>query len=103
MWSRMRLWLLDRAGLEPGAFKALDREVPVGVGWLQTLGSAALLLLLLLCATGAFLALYYSPHPDAAYESTRYIDRALPMGRLVHGLHLWATSGLVALVGLHLI
>jgi ubiquinol-cytochrome c reductase cytochrome b subunit len=103
MVARLRDWFYDRSAIDPESFSALDRPVAKGAGWWNTLGSASLLMVVLLCLTGAFLSLYYSPHPDAAYESTRYIDRELPGGRLVHGLHLWATSGLVVLMGLHLV
>src|SRR2546423_15344484 len=86
MQSRIRHWLLDRASLGPEAYHRLNRELPKGVGWWNTLGSVILVLLAVQGITGMFLALYYSPHPDAAFETMRFIDFKLPAGRVFPGL-----------------
>ena len=97
----LREWLHDRTTVDPKTLEGWNKALPEGVGWLNTLGAVAVGLLILQAITGTFLAMYYSPHPDAAYETVRYIDR-LPMGRLVHSVHHYADSALVIVVLLHL-
>lgn len=80
-----------------------ERQVPPGVTWWQTLGSALLVLLIAQALTGTVMALYYTPSPEHAYHSARYIGTAVPFGRLVRGVHRWAASGLVVLAVLHLL
>jgi ubiquinol-cytochrome c reductase cytochrome b subunit len=101
MPGKLRDWLADRAALHPRP--AAAGTGPRRAGWLGTLGPALLVLLLIQAVTGVFLAMYYSPHPDAAYETTRFIDRELPMGRLVRSLHHYGDSAIVILLGLHLL
>ncbi|MBM3460248.1 MAG: c-type cytochrome, partial [Armatimonadetes bacterium] len=46
-------------------------------------------------------ALYYSPHPHGAYESTRYLHEEVPSGALLLSLHHYGDSALVIVLGLH--
>lgn len=98
----LRDWLMERAGMSPEQTKGWNRGLPKGVGWLSTLGPVAMALLLLQTVTGIFMAMYYSPHPDAAYESMQYL-RQQPMGKLVHGLHYYGDSALIIVVLAHLV
>jgi len=103
MLGKTRGWVFDRTATNPENLEAPKRELPKGVGWLNTLGPVALALIAIQGVTGAFLAMYYSPHPDAAHETMRYIDHVLPMGRVVHGLHHYGDSAIVLAVFLHLL
>jgi ubiquinol-cytochrome c reductase cytochrome b subunit len=96
-------WLCDRCTVGPETYKALNKGLPKGVGWLNTLGSTAMTLIMIQVITGTFLAMYYSPHPDASYEAMRYIDHQVPMGNLVHGLHHYGASAVVLVVFVHLL
>jgi ubiquinol-cytochrome c reductase cytochrome b subunit len=98
--ASIRAWLTDRANFDANAE---SRGLPKGVGWSHTLGIVAIALLIVVAVTGFAMAMYYSPHPDAAYESVRYIDKQLPTGALVHGLHHWGTAALTVVLGLHLL
>ncbi len=98
----LRDWLHDRTTVDHTTLEGWNKPLPKGVGWLNTLGAVAVAILAIQALTGIFLAMYYSPHPDAAYETVRYIDR-LPMGRLVHGVHRYADSALVIVLFLHLV
>jgi ubiquinol-cytochrome c reductase cytochrome b subunit len=100
MLGNAREWLRERSTIDP---QALNKGLPKGVGWWNTLGSTALMLLAVEAVTGIVLAMYYSPHPDAAYETVQFIDRQLPMGRLVRGIHRYADSALIIVLGLHLL
>lgn len=103
MQAKVRDWVLDRSTLGPEPYERFNKALPRGVGWLNTLGSTALVLIAVEIITGMFLALYYSPHPDASYESIQFIDHQLWGGRWVHGIHAYAASALIVVVGLHLL
>ncbi len=93
-------WVDQRLKIRPLVRAFLDRSIPANVGWLHTLGSATLFLLVVQVATGIALALYYVPAADHAYQSVQYID-TLPFGAVVRGVHHWSASALVVLIGLH--
>ncbi|MFQ5846543.1 MAG: cytochrome b N-terminal domain-containing protein [Candidatus Methylomirabilales bacterium] len=106
MASRMRRlldWLQERLGTREQATKFLYRRLPVGTTWWHTLGSAALFLIFLQTITGFFLAFYYVPSPEHAYDSLIYIQNEIPFGAFVRGLHYWGASLTVVLVFLHLL
>jgi ubiquinol-cytochrome c reductase cytochrome b subunit len=79
------------------------KPLPKHINWLFSLGAMALFLLILQAATGAFLAIYYSPSPDHAYNSLNYISKEVPFGGFVRGLHHWGASAMVIVVFLHLL
>jgi len=81
----------------------LKKPLPKHTNWLFSLGSMALFLLLLQVVTGAFLAFYYSPSPDHAYDAVNYITQEVPFGAFVRGLHHWGASAMVVIVFLHLL
>ncbi|MCL5960448.1 MAG: cytochrome b N-terminal domain-containing protein, partial [Chloroflexi bacterium] len=53
--------------------------------------------------TGMFLALYYSPSPDHAWDSVRFIENEVRFGTLIRGIHHWSASGMVMMVVAHLL
>lgn len=81
----------------------LKKPLPKHINWLFSLGSMAVFLLMLQAVTGAFLALYYSPSPDHAYNSVNYISHEVAFGAFVRGIHHWGASALVIVVFLHLL
>ena len=81
----------------------IKKPLPKHINWLFSLGAMALFLLILQAATGAFLAIYYSPSPDHAYNSVTYITKEVPFGAFVRGLHHWGASAMVIVVFLHLL
>lgn len=81
----------------------IKKPLPKHINWLFSLGAMALFLLILQAATGAFLAIYYSPSPDHAYNSVTYITNEVPFGAFVRGLHHWGASAMVIIVFLHLL
>ena len=81
----------------------LRKPLPKHINLLFSLGSLAMFLLLLQAATGAFLALSYSPSPDHAHNAVKYITEEVPFGSFVRGLHHWGASAMVIIVFLHLL
>src|SRR4249919_2758424 len=66
-------WIDERTSLSGGGRWLMFRKVPKGTNWFYTLGSATMFAFLSQATTGVFLAMFYNPAPDRAYESTRYI------------------------------
>ncbi len=101
--SSIYSWLDERAELSRTFSPLLFRKIPRGVGWWYTLGSATLFAFALQVVTGIFLAMYYSPSPDHAYDSVEYITNEVALGSLLRGLHHWGASAMVVLVVLHML
>jgi ubiquinol-cytochrome c reductase cytochrome b subunit len=101
--SRLLGWLDERLDVRGAKRALLDREVPARLTWWHTLGSATLTAFLIQVVTGIVLATFYSPSPDHAYESIRYIDRQALSGALLRGMHHWGASAMVVLILAHVI
>lgn len=98
----MKHFLNDRLPLD-GMMAHLRKPLPKHINLLFSLGSLALFLLLLQAATGAFLAMSYSPSPDHAHDAVTYISEEMPFGSFVRGLHHWGASAMVIIVFLHIL
>jgi quinol-cytochrome oxidoreductase complex cytochrome b subunit len=96
-------WLDERLDLRGAKRDLLDREVPARLTWWHTLGSATFTVFLVQVITGTTLATYYSPSPDHAYDSVRYIADHVASGALLRGIHHWGASAMVVLVVAHMI
>ena len=96
-------WLDDRLDLTGLRRSLLDREMPAGLTWWHTLGSATLAAFMVQLVSGVVLATYYSPSPDHAWDSIRYINEEVASGALLRGIHHWGASVMVVLVLAHLI
>ena len=102
MVAKVYSWLDERLGLTPIYNTIFDRKVPK-VNWWFTLGSASLFLFALQAVTGIFLAVYYVPSPDHAYESIEYIMNGVAFGWLIRGIHHWGASLMVWFVFIHML
>ena len=80
----------------------LFRNVPHDISWMQTLGAATLTAFLVQATTGVFLAMYYKPDPNSAYESIQHITHDVTLGWLVRGMHKWGASVFIILMFLHM-
>ncbi|MEO7237561.1 MAG: cytochrome b N-terminal domain-containing protein [Gemmatimonadales bacterium] len=101
--GRISRWLDARLDLTSARKALLDREVPDRLTWWHTLGSATLAVFLVQVVTGVVLATFYSPSPDHAYDSIRYIQGQVASGALLRGIHHWAASAMVVLLIAHMI
>ena len=102
MKNRVGAFLADRLPLRD-VEDHLKKPLPKHINWLFSLGSMAAFLLILQAVTGAFLAFYYSPSPDHAYNAVSYISKEVAFGGFVRGLHHWGASAMVIVVCLHLL
>lgn len=96
-------WLDLRIGWWGFVRKNLDEPMPPGVGWWQTLGNLLLTLLMFQFVTGVALAMYYSPSPDHAYQSVKYISDEVTLGSFIRGLHHWGATLIIIAVVLHIL
>src|SRR5918994_5383474 len=103
MASRLYQWLDSRLNLRPVERTLLDEPIPGGASWIYVFGSATLFLFVLQALTGMFLAVYYAPTPDHAYDSIRFIESEVTFGAFVRGLHHWGASAMVVAIGLHML
>jgi quinol-cytochrome oxidoreductase complex cytochrome b subunit len=95
-------WLDERLGLTSIYDLVFDRKVPK-VNWWFTLGSASLFLFVLQGITGVFLAVYYVPDPEKAYDSVQYIMDGVAFGWLIRGIHHWGATLMVIFVFVHML
>lgn len=103
MLPTMYAWLDQRLKLQSLTRTLLEEPIPGGASWVYVFGSATLFLFALQALTGMFLALYYVPSPDAAYDTVHYIQHDVSFGWFIRGLHHWGASAVMVAVGLHLL
>ena len=91
-------WLDERTGIKQVVRRALDEPIRGGARWSYVFGSALLLLFLIQALTGIFLTMYYVPSADHAHVSVAYIQKAVPGGALIRGLHYYCASAMFILL-----
>ena len=97
------LWLDDRGGLSELVKPLTTHLVPPGSKWNYVWGSATLSCLIIQVVTGIALSFLYQPSADVAYQSLQYIENEAFLGSFIRGLHNWGASGMVFLMGMHMI
>jgi ubiquinol-cytochrome c reductase cytochrome b subunit len=100
---RIYQWLDSRLNLKPVQKTLLDEPIPGGASWIYVFGSATLFLFVTQAITGMFLAVYYAPTPDHAYDSVHFIMEEVLFGSFVRGVHHWGASAMVIMIGLHML
>ena len=99
MIGKAYAWLDERVGVGQIDATLVSRNVPKG-NWFYTLGFASLFVFILMAVTGMFLAVYYAPTPDHAYNSVKYLTETVTFGKFVRGIHHYGASAMVILGGL---
>jgi ubiquinol-cytochrome c reductase cytochrome b subunit len=99
----MRDWLDSRTGFRALLKHLLDEPLPSGAGWWFVTGSVVLFLLAAQLLTGIALAFFYSPSPDYAYDSVRFIMERVTFGRVLRGLHFFGASFIVVAAIVHML
>lgn len=95
-------WVDERTSLTGPARWMMFRKIPKGTNWFYTLGSSTMFAFLSQAVTGVFLAMYYQPSVNGAYESARYITNEAFMGELVRAMHKWGATVMTVLIFLHM-
>src|SRR5262245_62913905 len=85
----------ERTGIKAITSEALDEPIRGGARWAYVFGSLLLFLFAIQVVTGIFLSLYYVPSADHAHASVSYIQKAVPGGALLRGLHHYSATAMV--------
>ncbi|HEY6328255.1 MAG TPA: cytochrome b N-terminal domain-containing protein [Blastocatellia bacterium] len=101
MGEKFYNWLDERTGIRKLTHIALYESVPGGSRWAYVFGSGLVFLFLLQGITGVFLCMYYVPSPDHAHASVSYIQKVVPGGALIRGLHHYGASAFIILLVAH--
>jgi ubiquinol-cytochrome c reductase cytochrome b subunit len=103
MINNVLTWLDERTGFVTLTKDFLTEDVPGGVSYWYTFGSATLIAFIIQIVTGIFLTFYYSPSATTAWESTKFIYDKVLLGQLLLSLHYWGASAMIVLVTMHLL
>ena len=95
-------WIDDRTGIRNLTKHAFDEPIPGGARWAYVFGSILVFLFLLQVLTGIFLTMYYVPSADHAHTSVAYIQKVVPGGATIRGLHAYGASAMVIFLFVHL-
>jgi ubiquinol-cytochrome c reductase cytochrome b subunit len=95
-------WIDSRTGIRSILSTLLDEPIPGGSRWAYVFGSALLITLLNQFVTGVLLSVYYVPSVDHAHTTVAYIQKVVPLGWLVRGLHYYGASAVIIVLLLHL-
>lgn len=101
--NRIWNWIDDRGGISNLLKPLKNHLVPPNVKWNYVWGSATLFCLALQVITGISLGFLYQPSADVAYQSLQYIEDQAFLGSFIRGLHNWGASGMIFLMGMHLV
>lgn len=81
----------------------MEKPLTGDVGWSFTLGGICALLFGVQVVTGIFLAMYYNPSPDHAYESVGFIMKEVFGGSILRSIHHWGAGAMVIMVFFHMV
>ena len=89
----------------PGAWaRAYARlALPADLNWLWTIGAILCAILLLMLLSGLTLTLAYTPDAGLAFGSVEAIERRLPAGWLLRGMHMTGASFFMLALYVHLL
>lgn len=100
-WRSLRGWLNRRLPFLAPFWQHFENYPMPPVNWLWGLGACLIVGLCLLVASGAFLALSYTAVPTLAFQAINNIERHVPAGWFLRGLHAGGASMLFAALYLH--
>jgi ubiquinol-cytochrome c reductase cytochrome b subunit len=100
--ARFRDWLDERTGVRKAMRMALDEPIRGGARWTYVFGSGLAFLEALQALTGIALSVYYTPSSDHAHASVAFIQKGVPAGALLRGLHHYGASAMIVLIVAHL-
>ena len=99
--GRLRDWVEPRWAAPEQLTTFLSKPLPRNVSWAHTLGSLLLVYLGFQVLTGVLLSFYYSPSPENAYQSVRYIRSELFLGDFVFKLQRFGAGFIMVTAFLH--
>jgi len=103
MLTKLIDWFDERIEIRRMWNTFADRRIPGGSSWFYTLGATLVFVFILQMTTGIFLTLYYSPTPDHAYASVKFIQSEAPFGSFIRGMHHWGAGAMMVVIALHVL
>jgi ubiquinol-cytochrome c reductase cytochrome b subunit len=100
--AKFRDWFDERTGAREITRAALAEPIRGGARWTYVFGSGLAFLAALQALTGVALSVYYVPSSDHAHASVAFIQKAVPAGALLRGLHHHGASAVIVLIVAHL-
>ena len=97
--ERIWKWFVERTRIEPILNATITGRA---LSPMYCLGGLTFLFFVLLAVTGIMLAMYYTPTPDAAYNSVQEISNTVRYGWLIRGVHFYAANGMIITAVLHM-
>ncbi len=80
----------------------IDYATPLNLNYWWNFGSLAGIVLMVMMATGIFLAMHYTPHVDHAFNSVEHIMRDVNYGWLIRYIHMNGGSMFFIVVYIHM-
>jgi ubiquinol-cytochrome c reductase cytochrome b subunit len=102
MWKRLWDWINYRWPAKPVIQTLLTDEIPGGATVKFSFGACILFVFTLQALTGIMQLFFYAPTADHAYVSLSFLRLEVPFGWLIHNLHFWGATAMLALVLLHM-
>lgn len=93
-------WLESRLGYRKHLEFLRNRTLPGGPSWFATSASCVFWLLVIEVVTGLLIMASYSPSIASAWASVHFIDQTAA-GRLIRGIHHYASQAMIVLLVLH--
>lgn len=96
-WIDQRLpifWFMNK--------ELVEYATPKNLNYLWNFGSLAGITLVVMIATGIFLAMHYTPHVDYAFDSVEHIMRDVNYGWLIRYMHMNGASIFFIVVYIHM-
>lgn len=100
---KLSFWLEERTGLKGWIKKKKELPIPVHVNFFYCFGGISFTIILLQLATGLFMAFFYIPKPEDAFNSVLRMSNDVSFGWLVRNMHRWGSTLLVATLLTHII
>jgi quinol-cytochrome oxidoreductase complex cytochrome b subunit len=98
--TRLWSWFIERTRIEPILNASITERA---LNPMYCLGGLTFLFFVLLAVTGVMLAMYYTPTPEAAYDSVQKITTSVRYGWLIRGVHFYSASGMIITSILHML
>lgn len=95
-------WVDERTGVKGLMDEAMNEPIRGGARWSYVFGSVLLFLFAVQVVTGIVMTLYYVPTADHAHASVAYIQKVVPGGAILRGIHHYGSSAMVIVAVLHL-
>src|SRR5476651_2133398 len=80
----------------------IEYPTPKNLNYLWNFGSLAGITLVVMIASGVFLAMHYTPHVDYAFNSVEHIMRDVNFGWLIRYIHMNGASIFFMVVYIHI-